>query len=338
MPRQARLDYPGCLHHLINRGMERRSIFADKEDYKTFVDLLGRLVEDGGHKCYAWVLLPNHFHLLIETGRVPVARLMSRLSTSYAGHFNRRHRRAGRLFQNRYKSIVCDKDAYFQELVAYIHLNPLRAGLAGSPAALEKYPWSGHRALLGLEERPWQSVGDVLSSFGAQTAFARRRYLEYLAEKKDLKKGALSGGGLARSAEGLMVSGRRDTGEGEKFDSRVLGGGDFIAQALKAAGQTVKKAPAVSLDEMIKRVSEEMGVEPAELRKKGKSTKKAAAARAVVMELASRHLGLSLVEVAKRFHISQPAASILRWKGEKFFRENGDDVEHLLRRMGDTPV
>ena len=114
MPRQARLDYSGCFHHLINRGIERRSIFADAADYLAFIEALGDFLPEGGHICYGWVLMPNHFHLLVETGRQPIAKLMSRLQTRYAGHFNRRHRRAGRLFQNRYKSIVCDKDSYFK--------------------------------------------------------------------------------------------------------------------------------------------------------------------------------------------------------------------------------
>ena len=166
MPRQARLDFEGCLHHVINRGIERRKILTDQKDYEFFRGALGKLLVECQSKCYGWVLMPNHFHLLLETGKKPLAKLMNRLLTRYAGYFNRKYYRAGRLFQNRYKSIICDKDAYFMELVAYIHLNPLRAGLVNHLEELEKYLWSGHRDLIGLEKNDWYQRAYVLSWFG----------------------------------------------------------------------------------------------------------------------------------------------------------------------------
>ena len=107
MPRKARIDAPGALHHIIVRGIERRKIFKDDADYKSFIERLGDILSDSQSPCYAWALIPNHFHLLLKTGHTPIATIMRRLLTGHAMNFNLRHRRSGQLFQNRYKSILC---------------------------------------------------------------------------------------------------------------------------------------------------------------------------------------------------------------------------------------
>ena len=127
MPRKARIDAPGALHHVIVRGIERKAIFKDRFDRTNFVKRLGTILLETDTPCYAWVLMHNHVHMLLKTGLTPIATVMRRLLTGYAQQFNRRHRRHGHLFQNRYKSFLCQEDAYFLELVRYIHLNPLRA-------------------------------------------------------------------------------------------------------------------------------------------------------------------------------------------------------------------
>ncbi len=127
MPRSARLDAPGVLHHIIIRGIERRAIFKNDFDRENFLERLSSLVPETQSICYAWVFMSNHAHFLLRSGSQGVAHLMRRLLTGYAVSFNRRHRRHGPLFQNRYKSIICQEDAYFKELVRYIHLNPVRA-------------------------------------------------------------------------------------------------------------------------------------------------------------------------------------------------------------------
>ena len=125
MPRQPRLDAPDTLHHVMVRGLERRVIFRDDADRADFVTRLGALAERGALTVYAWALLPNHAHLLVRTGSRPLARSMRSLLTGYAGAFNRRHHRAGHLFQNRYKSIVVEEEPYLLELVRYLHLNQI---------------------------------------------------------------------------------------------------------------------------------------------------------------------------------------------------------------------
>ncbi len=154
MPRQPRLDAPGLLQHVMARGIEGRKIFRDDKDCESFLDRLGIILEETQTQCYAWALIPNHFHLLLRTGHTPLSKVMRRLMTGYAVTFNKRHKRSGHLFQNRYKSIVCEEDAYLLELIRYIHLNPLRAGLANDLKELDKYPWTGHSAILGHRKNP----------------------------------------------------------------------------------------------------------------------------------------------------------------------------------------
>ena len=144
MPRKARIDAPGALHHIICRGIEKTRIFRDDADRDGFVKRLGRVISETNTHCYAWALIPNHFHLLLKTGDVPIATVMRRLLTGHAVTFNRRHRRVGHLFQNRYKSILCQEDSYLLELVRYIHLNPLRAKLVGSMRQLDWCTYCGH--------------------------------------------------------------------------------------------------------------------------------------------------------------------------------------------------
>ena len=154
MPRQPRLDAPGLLQHVMARGIERRKIFLDDKDRTSFLERFAVILDETQTQCYAWALIPNHFHLLLRIGPTPLSKVMRRLMTGYAVTFNKRHKRSGHLFQNRYKSVVCEEDAYLLELIRYIHLNPLRAGLVKDLKELDKYPWTGHSAILGRHKNP----------------------------------------------------------------------------------------------------------------------------------------------------------------------------------------
>ena len=148
MPRHARLDAAGTLHHVIIRGIERRRIVDDDQDRSEFVSRLGKLASETGTSIYAWALMTNHAHILLSSGPAGLAKFMRRFLTGYAVSYNLRHRH-GHLFQNRYRSIICDGDRYFAELVRYIHLNPLRVKLVADLKELEKYPYCGHGVILG---------------------------------------------------------------------------------------------------------------------------------------------------------------------------------------------
>lgn len=149
MPRLARLDAPGTLHHVIIRGIERRRIVDDEKDRQSFVSRIEQISVDLDTSVYAWALMTNHAHMLVRSGAVGLSVFMRKLLTGYAINYNRRHGRHGHLFQNRYKSIVCEEDTYFKELVRYIHLNPLRAGLVDTVQKLDWYRWCGHSGPLG---------------------------------------------------------------------------------------------------------------------------------------------------------------------------------------------
>ena len=129
MPRKPRIDASGALQHIIVRGIERKKIFLDDADRDAFLGRLGQVLIETRTDCLAWALLPNHGHFLLRTGLSAISTVMQRLLTGYAGQFNRRHRRHGHLFQNRFKSILCQEEPYLKPLVRYIHLNPLRANL-----------------------------------------------------------------------------------------------------------------------------------------------------------------------------------------------------------------
>jgi REP element-mobilizing transposase RayT len=168
MPRQPRLDAPGTLHHIMGRGIDRTKIFRSNADRKDFFNRLADLCREGALIAYAWAVMPSHFHLLLRTGNQPVSKSMRRLLTGYVVNFNRRHRRYGHLFQNRYKSIICEDDLYLLELTRYIHLNPLRAGIVDSVEKLSGYSWTGHSAIMGRVRRLcsefWGMVAGSLSS------------------------------------------------------------------------------------------------------------------------------------------------------------------------------
>ncbi len=172
MPRQARLDASGLLQHVMARGIERRKIFRDDKDRKAFLDRLAIILEETQTQCYAWTLIPSHFHLLLRTGPTPLSKVMRRLMTGYAVTFNKRHRRSGHLFQNRYKSIACEEDPYLLELIRYIHLNPLRAGLVNDLKELDKYSWTGHSAILGRCKNPLIPEAQASESFSAARRIA----------------------------------------------------------------------------------------------------------------------------------------------------------------------
>ncbi len=163
MPRGPRLDAPGVLHHVMARGLERRAIFRDDRDRADFVARLGALAAGQAWTVYAWALLPNHVHLLVRTAQRPLAGALRALLSGYAGAFNRRHHRAGHLFQDRYKSIVVEEEPYLLELTRDIHLNPLRARLVRDLVALDRSPWAGHSALLGRRKRAWQATDAILA-------------------------------------------------------------------------------------------------------------------------------------------------------------------------------
>ncbi|MBI3084474.1 MAG: transposase [candidate division NC10 bacterium] len=267
MPRGPRLDAPGVLHHVMVRGIERRPIFWDDGDRTDFLARLAALAEAGTVVVYAWALLPNHAHLLVRTGSRPLARSMRSLLTGYAGVFNRRHKRVGHLFQNRYKSVVVEEEPYLLELVRYLHLNPLRAKRVPDLRALERYPWTGPAALCGCIPRPWQATAEVLSRFAREPRRARAAYRAFVAAGMfQGRRHELQGGGLIRSLGGWKaVQGLRRGREAYMADERILGTSAFVEGVLReveaqSAAHLPHRRPTLDLPTLVQRVARSLGL------------------------------------------------------------------------------
>ncbi len=178
MPRKARAEVEGGLYHIITRGNNRRQIFNSPSDYEKFLSLLAVQKVKLPFFLYAYCLMSNHVHLLIERQASAVGRIMHRLLTGYAQYYNRRYRRVGHLLQGRHKAILCQSDRYLSELVRYIHLNPVRARIVNQP---ENYEYSSHRAYLGMEPAGMVDVDPVLRHFGVKKSIASERYRQFVA-------------------------------------------------------------------------------------------------------------------------------------------------------------
>jgi REP element-mobilizing transposase RayT len=180
MSRPLRLDHAGALWHVTSRGNERREVFVDDEDRREFLRLLGRSVELFGWKLYAWVLMGNHFHLLVGTPEATLSRGMRQLNGDFAQHFNRRHGRDGHVFQGRFKAILVQRETHLLEVARYLVLNPVRAGMVESPV---DWPWSSFRATAAQESAPeWLDTSFLTEQFGSRRAHAAARYREFVAD------------------------------------------------------------------------------------------------------------------------------------------------------------
>jgi putative transposase len=315
MPRQRRLDFPGVLHHVITRGIERRNIFLDDHDRIDFLDRLELVLEKTGCRCYAWVLMPNHFHLLIRTGKTPLSLMMRRLLTGYAVGFNHRHRRHGYLFQNRYKSILCQEDTYFMELVRYIHLNPVRGRLLESLEKLDRFPWSGHGVLVGSRKAKWQERGEVLNRFGTKESSSIAGYRQFMKDGWTMgRRDDLVGGGLRRSAGGWQaLQAMRQSRDYQRGDERILGDGDFVNDVLKASEEALAEMERLGRDgwtweRLFHRACEINQLSPQDLRRKGRNNS-ISKAKAQLADAGLHRLGMKQKDISEKLGISQGALS-----------------------------
>ncbi len=335
MPRKARIDAPGALHHIIVRGIARRKVFDDNTDRDFFVERLGSVLSDTETQCFAWALIPNHFHFLLKTGATPIATVMKRLLTGYAMHYNRRHNRHGHLFQNRYKSILCQEDSYLLELVRYIHLNPLRAKLVAGMKTLGKNPYGGHSVLMGKVTAEWQNTKYILGMFGDKIPVARRRYREFVQKGIAVgKRHDLTGGGLIRSVGGWSaVKTLRKAGALQKGDERILGDGEFVEKVLRHANEAFEKkyrlkAEGITVDRIAERVAEIMGIDLGQVWAPGKQHK-VVRARSLLCYWATSELGVSQVWLGRKLRLSQAAVSLSVARGLQIASQLNIEIGNL---------
>jgi putative transposase len=219
MARKPRLEIEGGLYHLITRGVNREDIFHSPEDHRKFLLLIEQQKLKLPFYLYAYCLMTNHVHLLIERRTDDIGRIMHRVLTGYSQYYNRRYRRVGHLFQGRHKAILCESDPYLAELVRYIHLNPVRAKMVRKA---EKYPYSSHRSYIGIEPSGIVDVDPVLRRFAVRKAIARKRFAEFVAAGARL-------------------------GHQEQFyetDSGVLGSEEFVDATIHRIGEFDTRAAA----------------------------------------------------------------------------------------------
>lgn len=275
MARKPRIHYPTALYHVILRGNGGQDIFFSQEDRFRFYLLLQEGIERYRHSIHAFCLMTNHIHLVIQVGDIALARIIQNISFRYTRWVNWRRGRTGHLFQGRYKAVLVDADSYLLELTRYIHLNPVRSGIVREP---ENYPWSGHRAYLGLESIPWLTMDWVLSMFSTNNKRARRAYGKFVEEGK-------SGGH------------QREYGGGSEMDSRLLGDEIFIDKVFGQSHETRKRK--VTAGEIVSCVCQRFSVNEQMLSGLGKD-RKLSRVRAIAAWLVLDSGVLTLAELSKR--------------------------------------
>jgi len=315
MARGTRLDVPGALHHVMQRGHERGKIFRDAADYTRFLTYVNQALTTSITRCLAWALMPNHIHFLLQTGATPIARVLQPLFTRYAVTFNLRWHRSGHVFQGRYKSLLCEQEPYRLALVRYIHLNPIRAGLCEDLPSLAAYPWTGHRALMGKATVTWQDTAAVLDEFGSKRSEARAAYERFC--RDGLREGPdhrLEGEGLRPLESGGWESVRLGRGEeGEWADQRILGGARFVENALEKADEHERwrsrvRRHGMSMERVLALVAAKTGVRVRDLTGSGKRPPQVRA-RALACHWLVGRMGYPGVLVARRLGITPAAVS-----------------------------
>ena len=329
MPRKSRIDAPGALHHIIARGIEKKAIFKDSQDRKNFLDRLGKILTETSTACYAWALMPNHVHVLLRTGLAPVSNVMQRLLTGYAQQFNRRYRRHGHLFQNRYKSFLCEEDPYLLELVRYIHLNCLRADVVKDMKDLNCHPYSGHAVIMGKQKYDWQESDYVLQLFGNTVGAARRSYFKFVSQKKSQgRRPDLVGGGLIRSAGGwsALIT-QRSAGMRIMGDERILGRSDFVERVLQKANEDYEQrtrilAKGQDLNTLIECIANYFEIDKESLHTATKQPV-ISRARALLCYFAVNKLMMRGAEVARRLSVSPSSVSksVARGRADSVVKE-----------------
>ncbi|MBI2890039.1 MAG: transposase [Nitrospirae bacterium] len=297
MARKPRILFPGALYHVISRGNQRRAIFLDDEDRLRYLDRLEHYRTRYDVSIYAYVLMSNHVHLLVETSITPLSKFMQGLQFTYTQRFNRKYRKVGHLFQGRYKAILCDRDAYLLALVRYIHLNPARTRKHTDPF---RFRWSSHRAYLGKRTGVGVRTDVVLGQLGGREGSGRRGYVRFLRD----------GLGMGHQAEYY-----------EAVDQRLLGGDGFVREVDRRAGRSARVSIGerrARWGELIRAVSVVTGQEAEALVGRGRG-ERLVMARSLLAYLGREWGRMKVVEMGERMGRDPTAVSRLigRWEGRR---------------------
>jgi putative transposase len=318
MPRKARIFAPGLMLHIMAHGIEGRDIFIDEEDHRTFCGILAKEMSYAGYRCYAWVLMPNHYHFLLRTSEKPVSTMMRTLNSSYARYYSKKYKRRGYLFQDRFKSIATQDQRYVEEIVRYIHLNPYRAGICKTLFQLARYPWSGHAVLLGKAQADFMDTRVVLRRFGSDVKQAREKYMEFVQE------------GIRRNVPDDLIETIRKSNQGT-MDVRqtgcwVIGDQEFVVSVLKTDKENhlriaLFKKLGWTLEKVAREVANCYNLKAEDLDQRSRQTT-IAEARKIFAYLCRTRLGFPVNEIGRYLGMTGPAASICIRNGEKIARNS----------------
>src|SRR4030043_876977 len=269
MARKPRIQFQGAFYHIIVRGNQRQDIFLEETDRSQYLERLHRYSNKCGFILYAYVLMSNHVHFLIETPNDPISRIMQMINFTYTQFFNRKYGKVGHLFQGRYKSYLCDKDSYLLNLVRYIHTSPVRAGLVKDAGA---YEWSSYGDYL-QRTKGIVDTDKVLRLFSERPVIARRKYAEF------------------------MTAGEEDESFSPyaAYEQQIVGGERFIEEVEKRVERLERRAKKMPIRDLILAVEKETSVGFSEMvsRKRGERLRMA---RGILVSLA-KEVGYNMMEM-----------------------------------------
>ena len=301
MARKPRIEFEGGFYHVITRGNQRQKVFLEEKDFLKYLEFLSDYKDRYGFWIYAYVLMSTHVHLLIETGQVPLSKILQGINQRFTMYFNWRYGTVGHLFQGRYKAILCDKDAYLSSLVKYLHCNPVRGGVV---RRAEEYRWSSHREYLGMKKNGLVDTGLLLGMFSEDLKRGRRLYREYMRREEKTSK--------------------------EDFywtvDQRVLGDEAFVERVReRVENRTLagRRRHGVSLGEIARGIGEDTGIRLSELRGKGKDSGVMEGRK--MFSLAGREYGYKGKEIAE--FLGKDPASVTG------YLRRGQDLRAKMERL-----
>jgi REP element-mobilizing transposase RayT len=297
MARKSRIYFPGALYHVIGRGNQKQNIFLDEQDFRVYLSYLSEYKNRFSFHLYAFALMENHFHLLVEVEQIPLSKIMQGLQFRYARYFNKKYQKVGHLFQGRYKAILCDQESYLLELICYIHLNPVRAGKIKGP---DRYPWTSHLDYLNDLGGNLVDSELVLHQFSRQKSVARKRYLQFILE-------------------------RIHNGHEEKYyqvkDQRYLGGEDFIERVEQPDKCQDPVYFNVPMEVIVSEVLQVMDIPPEQIFSLTRD-RRGALGRGTVAYLARKLAKFRVKDIAQYFHREPMTISLGVRKIEKLIEQD----------------
>ncbi len=344
MARSNRLDWKSAVHHVMARGIEKRTIFKDDIDKAQFVSRIEKCVAETGISIYAWALMPNHIHLLIQTRNMPLSKFMQKLLTGHANYFNKKYDRVGHLFQNRYKSILIQAEVYLLKLIRYIHINPLEGGLVSDYKMLKMYPWTGHPGLIYPGYYPWQDTAKVLNTFSGNKTNKIEQYIHLIEEPEETiyQDGRFDEGSFLLGANGLLSL--EDSEEEMRGYSqyRLLGDLDFARRIYRKVSCSKKdhlrdrKYEHESIARIFDFVESKWGIGRRAITSKGR-TRSLSRVREFISYTLVNVLGMSLVDSSRILNLSCQGVHAA---AERFQPEYDFDImiNAILAACKDTPI